>query len=286
MDTIKAILIDPAAHSVGEDGVQPVELPVDGDTRIDEINRLLGSTSFESASSLLYRTARNSTLFVDANPADENGQVHWCWTWDLSEPVIGKGLILGVDKEGNSVDTPISERQAWEHIRFAPRRLKGAEMLEPRPEKMFGMDTMVIGARRIAPIVDGAGNDLLIQQTFLSGKPLIPNDLAEKLFANWAMAAANSNAETPHFPDEPPVVKLFMPASGWVGYIQAVDPSDPRRAFGVYDACPLTGGRAGRGIIDLDQVALFRAGMLPVERDKYVDLDKSLSHYAKELAAA
>jgi hypothetical protein len=182
---IKAILIDPDVHGADGDGVQPVGLP-DDSTRIDEINRLLGSTSFESASSLLYRAARNSTLFVDAHPADEDGQVRWCWTWDLSEPVLGKGLILGVDKEGNSVDTPISERVAWNHIRFAPRRLKGAEMLDPKPGKMFGMDTILFGSRRIAPIVDGAGNDLLIQQTFLSGRPLIPNDLAEKLFANWA----------------------------------------------------------------------------------------------------
>lgn len=135
------------------------------------------------------------------------------------------------------------------------------------------------GVRRIAPIVDANGNELLIQQTFMSGKPLIPNDLAEKLFANWsedreAMAALV------------PVVKLFM-VGGWDAYITAVNPKEPNVAFGAHQVWPPSGRRdVYIRPFDLDDVAQYRLSILPVERDLYVDLDQPLSHYAKELATA
>src|SRR5687767_4883982 len=95
-DTIKAILVDPDAHAGGADGVQAVELPTQSDGRsldTDEVNRILDSEYFESASSLLRGSAKNASLFVNARAPDDGA--HWCWTWDTSEPVIGKGLIVG-----------------------------------------------------------------------------------------------------------------------------------------------------------------------------------------------
>jgi hypothetical protein len=278
--SIKAVLIDPDAHAAGGNGVQTVELSTELDGRsldIDDINRLLGSESFESAASLLRSTARNATLYVDACAPDDGA--HWCWTWGLSEPVVGKGLILGVDAEGYSIDTPIPERDVWTRVRFARRLVRGFEMMGPRAGKMFGMDTMIIGARRIAPIVDQDGNELLIQQTFMSGKPLIPNYLAEKLFGNWSVDREAMAALVP-------VVKLFM-VGGWEAYITAVDPKQPTMAFGAHQVWPPSGRRDVHiRTFDLDEVAQYRLGMLPVERDLYIDLDQPLTHYAEELSAA
>jgi hypothetical protein len=284
--TIKGLLIDPAAHSREENAVTEVQLatepgnPEEGyGTQVakGEHERVLGVERVE------YTTlAKDVALVVPGNdPGDGSNNVVWCWTWNGSVPVPGKALIYGHEVMKDRVfDCPISERGAWTRIRFAPRRLKGTESFRFEDD-----DAVTLRTARIAPIVDEAGNDLLIPQTFLSGKPLIPNDLAEQLFANWTLAAADSNSETPNFPDGVPVVKLFF-IGGWDGYIYAVDPASPRRAYGAFSGPTLGVRNPSRGIIDLDDVASWRMSILPVERDLYIDLDKPLSHYARELKAA
>lgn len=125
---------------------------------------------------------------------------------------------------------------------------------------------------------------LLIHYRLLSGKPLIPNDLAEKLFANWRESRGEIAKDKDI--DHVPVVKLFHVTTGARWLLTEVDPDRPNIAFGLADWGPALGGVPELGYIDLDEIAMATAMKLPIERDLYIDLDKPLSAYLDEWRGA
>jgi hypothetical protein len=106
---------------------------------------------------------------------------------------------------------------------------------------------------------------LMVPYTMPSGAPLIPNDLAEKLTANWAELDRRPSM---------PVVKLFVPGTAARWLLSALNPNDHNVAFGLAD---LGVAPPEMGHIRLDEIT-----DLPVERDLYIDLDKPLIAYWEE----
>jgi hypothetical protein len=108
---------------------------------------------------------------------------------------------------------------------------------------------------------------LIVPYTMPSGAPLIPNELAERLMANWEGLK--------HSPSTP-VLKLFMPGTACRWLLSALDPNDHDLAFGLAD---LGVAPPEMGHIRLNDIAAFGE---PIERDLYITLDKPLIAYWEE----
>ncbi|MGE4055462.1 MAG: DUF2958 domain-containing protein [Vicinamibacterales bacterium] len=75
-----------------------------------------------------------------------------------------------------------------------------------------------------------------------------------------------------------PVVKLFTPDAGATWLLTELDPDDPDLAFGL---CDLGLGFPELGYVRLTELAAVRGRLgLPIERDRYLDPEKTLSAYA------
>ena len=129
---------------------------------------------------------------------------------------------------------------------------------------------------------------LIIPYTMLSGAPLVPNELAEKLMENWREmerhleGLGNGTRKSSEEPAQVPVLKLFHPLTGHRWLLVRVNPDDLRVAYGLADlglGCPEI------GYIHLDQLAQLQVSGLPIERDLYITLDKSLIEYWDEWTA-
>lgn len=99
-----------------------------------------------------------------------------------------------------------------------------------------------------------------------------------QLLANGASTAAGDDI------DEAPVIKLFTPDAGATWLLTEIDPSDPDRAFGLYD---LGVGCPELGYVSLRELAAVRGRLgLPVEVDDGFVANGPLSKYADEARAA
>jgi hypothetical protein len=106
----------------------------------------------------------------------------------------------------------------------------------------------------------------------LSGEPLITDEQFEKLLAN-APALTEDH-------DPVPVVKIFLPHVRWMlGWIY---PEDRDRVFGVVKLGSRTPEMGDVLLSDIVRSRLGTGadgfGLMP-ERDKYITLEKPLSHY-------
>ena len=103
---------------------------------------------------------------------------------------------------------------------------------------------------------------------------LIPVPMRRAMVANWRWNAARK----PNTDDLRPVVKLFTPAGGCTWLLSELDPDDNDTCFGL---CDLGMGEPELGNVSLRELATVRnrLGLLAVERDRYVNLDKPLSVY-------
>src|SRR5262245_24066371 len=102
---------------------------------------------------------------------------------------------------------------------------------------------------------------LIVPYTMLSGAPLIPNELAEKLIENWREmerhmeGVRNGTRKESQEPDRVPVVKLFMPAIAWRWLLSELKPDNTNIAWGLAD---MQLGSPEMGYIHLDQLAELR----------------------------
>jgi hypothetical protein len=108
----------------------------------------------------------------------------------------------------------------------------------------------------------------------LSGEPLITDEQFDKLLAN---APASLEAMETH--DPVPVVKIFLPHIRWI--LAWIYPHDRDRAFAVVQ---FGNERPEAGDVLLSEIVSCRLGgkngMRP-ERDKYITLNRPISHYLK-----
>ena len=75
-----------------------------------------------------------------------------------------------------------------------------------------------------------------------------------------------------------PVVKLFTPDANCTWLLTELDPEDPDIAFGL---CDLGLGFPELGAVRISELEAVRGPMgLPIERDRYIVLSKSLAAYA------
>ena len=80
--------------------------------------------------------------------------------------------------------------------------------------------------------------------------------------------------------DPKPVVKFFTPDAGATWLLTELDPDEPDIAFGL---CDLGLGYPELGSVRLSEIASVRGKLgLPVERDLYFEVNRSLSAYAEE----
>ena len=94
-----------------------------------------------------------------------------------------------------------------------------------------------------------------------------------KLLDNGTKSAISSH-------DPKPVIKLFTPdwAATWL--LTELDPNDKDRAFGL---CDLWLGFPELWWVSISELTSLRGAMgLPIERDRHIIFDKSLSYYTEK----
>jgi len=107
---------------------------------------------------------------------------------------------------------------------------------------------------------------------------LITNEQRSELRANGRMRMHVEDF------DPVPVVKLFTPDAACTWLLSELDPADEDCAFGL---CDLGLGFPELGTVSLRELASVRGRLgLPVERDRFVRLDKPLSVYAEAARTA
>ena len=111
---------------------------------------------------------------------------------------------------------------------------------------------------------------------------LLTADIRKKLLRNGRVRQQRDQEEKPE-PDFWPVVKLFTPDAGCTWLLTELDPEDPDVAFGL---CDLGLGHPELGSVSLSELEAVRGRLnLPVERDLYFTVTKTLSAYADEARA-
>jgi hypothetical protein len=107
---------------------------------------------------------------------------------------------------------------------------------------------------------------------------LIIESLTQELLANGrAQRAAMDKGDDAL--DFKPVVKLFAPDAQCTRLLTELDP-DGGLAFGL---CDLGLGEPELGYVSLAELSAVRGKLgLPVERDRHIEADKSISAYAEE----
>jgi len=109
----------------------------------------------------------------------------------------------------------------------------------------------------------------------MSGEPLITDEQFEKLLAN-----APASLEEMETHDPVPVVKIFLPHMRWI--LAWIYPHDRDRAFAVVQ---FGTERPEAGDVLLSEIVQSRLGSgkngVRPERDKYITLDRPISHYLK-----
>lgn len=103
MKSIKGILIDPFAKTV-------TDFDLNKDGGFEEINTAIGSHTFTSAAV----DHESDTLYVDDEGLfKENQKFFFLPNFSPYQPLAGKGLIVGIDDEGDSsnVKTTLQEIQ-------------------------------------------------------------------------------------------------------------------------------------------------------------------------------
>jgi len=102
---------------------------------------------------------------------------------------------------------------------------------------------------------------------------LIPQDAFEQMIENGRKSNAGERI------DPLPIVKLFMPGTGWTWLLTEIDPDNHDRAFGVacngYDDPEY-------GWVSISELSAVRGRMgLAVERDEWFNPAGPLSEYAQ-----
>ena len=108
MKNLKVIVIDPETHTITEQ-VMP--------DHFEEINKLIGSRCF----CLGTRLKNEDILYVDDDGL-YNEVLSFFVIDGQPQPLAGKGVFIGTDLEGNSVDIKTSLEAVKEMVRFVEGR--------------------------------------------------------------------------------------------------------------------------------------------------------------------
>lgn len=127
---MRAILIDPVAKTVTE---------VDHKDDYRDIYRLIEAEPFT-----VLEVGPGDWLFLDDEGLYRPGQKFFRWK-DYPQPLAGKGLLLGGDEEGDSVDTQRTIEWVQEHVGFLDDVFVAGFRNFSGTTKINGQDFAVIG---------------------------------------------------------------------------------------------------------------------------------------------
>jgi hypothetical protein len=152
---MRAILIDPEKRTIEEIAV---ELPKEEGYK--EIQRLIGCHRFTAGSHPLNGSLAKGfdTLFVSDDDMEDRDNPRFWFQVDAdrdppsSYPLAGRGLVVGVDREGAGCDARIGLDELRSRITFTQRKFRGFEMFTGDAARTRGAD-IVVEAK--APIIDG-----------------------------------------------------------------------------------------------------------------------------------
>jgi hypothetical protein len=268
---MRAILIDPEKRAL-------TEIRIGKD--IGEIYAALQCEQFTTGAYLNGSLLKGfDSILVSDDYLDEGDKARFWFQVDAdrnppsSHPITGFGLALGADPNGESCDVRISMDDLAKRITYTQRKFRGftSETFEPGTRA----DGLILKVETVAPIIDGT-EEVAINKSrpaswnakMLSGKPLITDGQFKRLLANAPQTLDDLDI------DPIPVVKIFLPHVRWLlGWIY---PHNHDRAFAVMK----WGNKEPEiGDVLLSSIVASRLGTLMPERDLYITLDKSLSHY-------
>jgi hypothetical protein len=115
MTTLRAILIDPFTKTIAE-----VPFPASDD--YEEINRMIDSDTF----TVLNLNSAGDTMYLDdTGHFTPNNEQAFFWWRGYPSMLAGKALILGTDREGDSISTTldveyVTEQIVWQSQTTAP----------------------------------------------------------------------------------------------------------------------------------------------------------------------
>jgi hypothetical protein len=149
--TVRAILIDPEKRTFTE-----IEMK---SSSYKETNKLLGCSTFTIGAYLNGNIEKgfdciavNDDLLEDE---DESARRYWFQVDTdrnppTSYPICGRGVVQGVDKEGETTDAKISIDELTKRITFTQRKFRGFQT------KSSDTEAGVLHVTMSAPIIDGA----------------------------------------------------------------------------------------------------------------------------------
>jgi hypothetical protein len=118
---------------------------------------------------------------------------------------------------------------------------------------------------------------LIVPYRMSTGAPLIPNEGAGRLMANWRLYDCPTQAEDRANEPEMPLIKLHQPAGRYRCLLSRLDPDDVHAAYGLADC---GAGFPEIGYIRLDEIMSWRdAAGYTLERDEHFRPGASLFRY-------
>ena len=276
---MRAILIDPEKRELTE---------IQIGRGIEEIYAVLHCEQFTTGADLngSLETGFDSILVSD-DYLDERDEARYWFQIDTdrnppsSHPIVGFGLALGADLKGESCDVRISVDDLAKRITYTQRKFRGftSETFEPGTRA----DGLILKVEAVAPIIDGT-EEVMPDSSWpaswkakmLNGRPLITDGQFKRLLAQAPPSAEEefNIYQEGGIHDPAPVVKIFLPHVRWL--LCWIYPHNHDRAFG---AMKWGNKEPEIGDLLLSQIVASRLGMLKPERDMYIKLNKSLSHY-------
>src|SRR5512143_3417531 len=138
---MKAILIDPFDETV-------TEVEHNGDYR--QIYTLLSHPEHKVDCFTVVQIHQGDAIFVDDEGLLKNPKRFFVWK-GYPQPLAGKGLILGTDDEGNSVDAVATVDEVKKRVSFVSDiRVHDFESFESTMDHpLMGKNTPVFGSRPI-----------------------------------------------------------------------------------------------------------------------------------------
>jgi hypothetical protein len=148
---MRAILIDPEKRTI-------VEIEFEGDYR--KIQEVIGCGRFASGSRPLNGSLEEGfdSLYVSDDDMEDRDDPRFWFQVDAdrnppsSYPLAGRGLVLGVDKVGESCDASISVAELTKRITFTQRKFRGFQSFTGEEAQARGAHYVV---EAVAPIIDG-----------------------------------------------------------------------------------------------------------------------------------
>jgi hypothetical protein len=149
MAMIRAILIDPKARTLTEVRIK---------SGYKNVQKAIGCRSFTTGSRPLCGSLSEGfdAVYCSDDDLEDRGDPRFWFQVDAdcnppsSDPIAGRGLVLGADPQGADCDARISVEELAKRITFTQRKFRGFE-IESKPGE--------ISVSVKAPIIDGADEE-------------------------------------------------------------------------------------------------------------------------------